>query len=346
MKSAVTLLLAWGFLSILSVQVAIANESEEGAAADAIRILFLGNSYTNRHDIPDVVEQILEEGNPEIDVEVSRVIYGGQNMFKHSTYYFSQTFIEQAEISEEVIQERIAKMQGYLESEDAPNADEWNAHWDSLGVSKPFLEIHKHIRRAIANHEALLENNPKTRWDYVVLQSWRDVSSDIDQGYAKYASLLAGIAKENGPEVILYMTSPDTQNMEPVEAPVSPESAERDLKIGLALAKQLSPAAVVHVPLAIRNIQTSGTDLVFRYVNDGHPNQTCAFLTTNLFYAAFTGKSPEGLAFDTIIENKVSDGTDPDGGPLKVVFEGETKDYLQRMAFEASQEFNRLAAGE
>ena len=30
---------------------------------------------------------------------------------------------------------------------------------------------------------------------------------------------------------------------------------------------------------------------------------------------------PEGLTFDSVVENKVKNGKDPDGGELKVVFE-------------------------
>ena len=313
--------------------------------AKEINILFLGNSYTQRHDIPDLVETILEEGDPELDVKTSRVIYGGQNMFKHSTYYFSQSFLEQSTITDEEIQSRIKKMEGFLQSKSAPNESEWNAHWAAVGKSKvPFAGIHKHIERAIANHKALLKDNPKTKWDYVVLQSWRDVSADPTQAYAKYATQLAKIAKAQGTEVILYMTSPETQNAKPVTEPYNPESADRDTAVGLALRKKIQPKAIVPVPLAIKNIQkgtesSPGTEFVFRYHNDGHPNQTCAFLTTNLFYAAFTGKSPEALNFDTVVENKVKNGKDPDGGELKVVFEGETKAYLQRVAWEAVKEF-------
>lgn len=313
-------------------------------AKDDIHILFLGNSYTQRHNIPDLVETILEEGDPETDIHTSRVIYGGQNMFKHSTYYFSQTFLEQSTITEAEIQARIAKMKTFLQSDTAPDKEEWDNHWASLGKTKvPFAEIHRHIEKAIANHEALLKDNPKTEWDYVVLQSWRDVASEPNQAYAKYATRLARIAKKQGTEVILYMTSPETQNEDPVTEPLHPESAERDTAVGLALRKSLQPKAIVPVPLAIQKIQENGTDLVFRYHNDGHPNQTCAFLTTNLFYAAFTGKSPEGLDFDTIIENKVKNGKDPDGGDPKVVFEGKTRNYLQRMAFEAVQAFDEKA---
>lgn len=328
-----------GFFAVPSLALSADEAKKE------ISILFLGNSFTNRHDIPDLVEAILEEGDPSTDVQVERVIYGGQNMFKHSTYYFSQSVLEQSTITDAEIEARIAKMEGYLESDTAPNPEEWDTHWKAVGKTNvSFAAIHKHIQNAIKRHRELLQDNPRTEWDYVVLQSWRDVSAEPDQAYAKYATQLAEIAKAQGTEVILYMTSPETQNQDPVTEPLNPESAERDTKVGRHLWTTLQPKAVVPVPLAIQNIQrgseeSRGTDLVFRYHNDGHPNQTCAFLTTNLFYAAFTGKSPEGLPFDTVVENKVKKGKDPDGGEAKVVFEDPEKAYLQRMAYEAVVEF-------
>ena len=316
-------------------------------SADEVNVLFLGNSYTNRHNQPDLVKRVMEEGMPDTDYRMSRVIYGGQNIFKHSTYYFSQTFIEQATISDEGIRTRIAKMEALLESDQAPDPEEWETHWMSLGNKRgqvQFADIHRQIRSAIKNHEALLTENPRQVWDYVVLQSWRDVSADPDQAYGKYATKLAKIAKANGAKVILYMTSPETQNLEPVTEPYKPESADRDVAIGLELVNRIKPAAVVSVPLAIKNIQTGGSDLMFRYVNDGHLNQVCAFLTSNMFYAAWTGKSSEGFAYNSVTENKVKEGKDPDGGDLTVVFDDDTKLYLQRMAYEASEEFRALAA--
>lgn len=338
------------FLPILFAGVIfhLPNVSPAEPSDKQINILFLGNSYTARHNLPDLVETILEAGDPSTDVQVSRVIYGGQNMFKHSTYYYSQSFLEQSTITDEVIKARITAMKGFLESEAAPNEAEWEAHWSAVGRNIPFADIHRHIRRAIANHEALLRENPRTKWDCVVLQSWRDVIPDPNQGYAKYATLLAEIAKAQGTEVILYMTSPETQNQDPVSEPVNEDSSDRDTSVALALRRRLNPRAIVPVSLAIKNIQrgphngSNGTDLVFRYQNDGHPNQTCAFLTTNLFYAALTGKSPEGLDFDTVVENKVKNGKDPDGGEPKVVFEGPEKAYLQRMAWDTVKEFEAM----
>ena len=316
------------------------------ATAKEVNVLFIGNSFTSRHNQPDLVERVMEEGEPSNDYQMSRATYGGQNMFKHSTYYFSQSFIEQATISDAEILSRIAKMKTMLESDQAPKPSEWKTHWSSLDEPREmkFADIHRHIRTAIKRHEDLLQNNPRQKWDYVVLQSWRDVSADPDQAYAKYATMLAKIAKANGAKVILYLTSPETQNQVPVDAPLSPSSADRDLAVGLELVRRIQPAAVISVPLAIKNIQTGGTDLLFRYVNDGHLNQTCAFLTSNLFYAALTGKSSEGFAYNSVTENKVKDGKDPDGGELEVIFDDQTKRYLQRMAFEAAEEFRQLAS--
>ena len=289
----------------LAVALAVPSSAEE------LNILFLGNGFTARHDIAGLVEQILEEGDPSIDVQVHRVIYGRQNMFTHSTYYFSQSYIEQSTLTQETINHRIVAMREFLKSDTPPNPEEWDQHWSSIGKPDvPFAAIHGHITRAIKNHEALLQNNPKTKWDYVVLQSWRDVSEQPHQGYERYATKLAEIVKSQGSEVILYMTSPETQNQDPVTEPYHVASAERDTAVGLRMVTALQPKAVIPVPLAIKNIQTGdgdnpGTDLVFRYHNDGHPNQTCAFLVTNLFYAAMTGKSPEGVEFNTVVETKV-----------------------------------------
>jgi len=332
-------------LSSSLLLVALLAHPSASHAGEDINILFLGNSFTLRHNIRDQVEKILEEGDPDTNVNTSQVIYGGQNMFAHSTYYFSQSFIEQSTITNEEIAARIEKMKGFLASDTPPNQEEWDTHWASVGRSGkvPFAGIHRHIQGAIRNHQRLLADNPKTKWDYVVLQSWADVSPDPEQGYAKYATKLAKIARKQGADIVLYMTSPRTQNKEPVSEPLSPESADRDMAIALELVKRIRPKAIVPVPLAIKKIQTGGTDLVFRYVNDFHPNQTCAFLTTNLFYAALTGKSPEGFAFDTIVETKVRDGKDPDGGDPKVVFDKKTKTYLQKMAFQTVQEFEQLA---
>lgn len=75
---------------------------------------------------------------------------------------------------------------------------------------------------------------------------------------------------------------------------------DQEINFVLELSKEIQPYAVVPVQLAINMIQEGGTDLTFRYVNYFHPNQRTAFLTSNMFYAAFFNESTEGFNFNTV----------------------------------------------
>ncbi|HSH18964.1 MAG TPA: Ig-like domain-containing protein, partial [Draconibacterium sp.] len=318
---------------------AVAKEQQE------TNILFIGNSFTARHNLSFLVKTVLEEGKPELKVNVSDVIYGGQSMFQHAEYYFSHTFIQQHTIDIGTIENRIGKMQQLMEITELPQ--DYIHFWQDVRKTSWIPEFPKsYIEIAINRHKSLLNNNPRTKWDYVVLQSWMDEVDDLNDGYAKYALTLANIAKEQGAEIILYITAPDIQNPTPVTEPKNQEEVDREINFALQLAKEINPYAVVHVPLAINMIQQGGTDLTFCYKNDFHPNQRTAFLTANMFYAAFFNESTEGFQFNTITENKTHStdaepnvNLDPDGGPATVVFGGEEKIDLQQTSYEAVMKF-------
>ena len=203
-----------------------------------------------------------------------------------------------------------------------------------------------HLRTALKNQKILIErikNDERVKWDYLVLQSWQDVVPDVDSGFAEYAQKWAKLAEQQGIKVILYITAPHAQNQGAVTEPLGLVRTEMEMKTIQQLTERIKPHAVVPVALGIKNIQQSGTDLKFRYVNDGHPNQYCAFLTANMFYAAFFKESTEGFAFDTVVENRPKgkgEGKDPDGGDAKVVFDGTTKTLLQKTAYDAVMEFS------
>lgn len=316
--------------------------SRGAICAEEINMLFIGNSFTFRHDLNLLVKQVFEEGKPDLTVNTQRVVFGGMDMFHQSTYYFSQTFIEQATIDAETIRARIRTMEGFLKLDAPP--EEFTRFWKVIRGRPRVPEFPRgNIERAIRNHKKLLDNNPRTKWDYVVLQSWQDVYPDLDEGYAKYATRMASIARAQGAKVILYITAPNIQNATPVTEPKEQERVDRERKLVTELANKIHPFAVAHVPLAINRIQQGGTELTFCYRNDFHPNQYAAFLTANMFYAAFFKETPEGFAFNTVTETNPkgeAPGKDPDGGDATVVFDDDTKTYLQRVAFEAVQAFD------
>ncbi len=147
--------------------------------------------------------------------------------------------------------------------------------------------------------------------------------------------------------MIPYITAPNIQNAKPVSEPLLQERVDREVAAVVALAKQIKPHGVVHMPLAINRIQQGGTELTFCYVNDFHPNQVTAYLAANMFYGALFKKSTEGFGFDTVTEDNPKGkgkGKDPDGNDAKVVFSGETQTYLQKMAWQAVKTFERRVA--
>ncbi|MEO0514387.1 MAG: hypothetical protein AAF086_03720 [Planctomycetota bacterium] len=331
-------------LSMLIVAAA-SSLAEESVPADKqeVNVLFIGNSFTHRHDIPSLVKTIFQEGHPGLTVNTRKMIYGGQNMFTHWTYFKSQTFLEMNSISEDTIRQRMDQIQELQSLSELPS--EYVAYPKTLGKkgNLPKLATFQNaLGWAFKQHEHLLKQNPRTKWDYVVLQSWVDEHVDLEKGYAGWAMNFVEVAEQHDTKVILYITAPFVQNPEPVDQPRQEGQVALQMKVAQKLADQIDAYAVVPVPLAINMIQQGGTDLTFCYEKDFHPNQTTAFLTANLFYAAFFKQSPEGFAFDTVTETKLDDdGKDPDGGDATVVFDESTKTYLQRIAYEAVEAFNQ-----
>jgi len=311
---------------------------------ETINMLFLGNSFTFRHDLPSLVKTVFEEGQPNLTVNAASLTYGGKSMFHHHKLYHSETRIREGSITTAEIDAAIMDIQ-YLNSRADPPAfyTEYNdvpgmapVEWDN---PKKFLP------RAEARQNNLLNAinaGQRTQWDYVVLQSWRDVVEDSDEGYGRYAEILADIAGQEGISVILYITAPYAQNATPVHAPLDPQETILQMQTVQELVDRIHPYAVVPVALGIEKLQAKGTGLTFRYVNDFHPNQTTAFLTANMFYAAFFGESTEGFSWNTVTETKDTDGTDPDGGDPTVVFDEPTKLLLQRTAYDAVMAFRTL----
>jgi hypothetical protein len=207
-------------------------------------------------------------------------------------------------------------------------------------------EDQKLIAIAIKHHQEWIASRASypTSWNYVVLQSWRDVSANPETGYQKYATKFAELAGNHNTQPILYITAPNYQNAKAVTEPIDPEAALNEVRIAATLAKKIH-AIVVPVPLAVYRLQKAGSPITLRYENDMHPNQCCAYLTACLFYAAVFNKSPVGLKLSQVTETKISDsqkpGCDPDGHPLTRVFTDEERTLLQRTAWETIQAFRK-----
>ena len=179
-------------VALLSQAVSSLRAQEE----ETINMLFIGNSFTFRHDLNLLVEEIVHEGKPNLNIYTERSVYGGQSLFQHAEYYFSQTFIEESTIEDTEIDRRIAEMENLLELTEAP--EEFVHFWEDIRGQKVQEFPKSNIENAIKRHRDLLANNPRRKWDYVVLQTWQDEYPDLNDGYAKYAKYLGKLPGNKG----------------------------------------------------------------------------------------------------------------------------------------------------
>lgn len=295
----------------------------------SLNTLFIGNSYTGRHNLSEVVEALAEEGNPRIDFMPTAFIYGGRKLYDHWNLG-TQSIIRLDSLTEGEERATIARIEERLARE-----PDWT-----------------HGKAALRRHQELLANldDRRVKWDLVVLQSWRDDLEGDTSLFVEYAPKFASIAKAEGARVLLYVTTPTTQNAEPLVA--SPDAApvlEKARTIA-RLANRID-ADVAPAFLAGLRCQEQRPDLTLRFVNDSHLNQTMAYLTACSIYAAIFDKSPVGLSLSEItdirfFENDPSNrDKDRDGNPITKVFSEKDRLDLQRIAWEAYREFQALRQG-
>lgn len=308
-------------LSILAISI-ILPVSAWSAEPKSLNALFIGNSFTARHNLSQIVKAMAEEGNPGLKFEVTTVIYGGRTLKDHwrlgTPNFVKITTLTAAE--EE-------KTLAYLRQAAKDPKDQY-------------------APLALTRHEELAKSlgKPHRKWDVVVLQSYRDDMPD-DPRYVEYAPKFAELVKAQGGRVVLYETSPQTQNEKPLTSPpeIAPVLAKE--KIIHELAGKIG-ADVVPMALVAHRCQTTRPDLTLRFVNDTHLNQTMAYLTACTMHGVLFDRSPAGLSVHKVTDTRYRDAQhrdqDRDGGPLTRVFSDQDRADLQRIAWEGLQQFRAL----
>jgi hypothetical protein len=289
----------------------------------SLNVLFIGNSFTARHNLSQIVKTMAEAGQPGLKFEVTTVLYGGRTLKDHWRLG-TQNFVELASLTREEEEATICSLR-----EAAKDKKD------------------KYAGGALARHQELLKtlDRPHRKWDIVVLQSYRDDMPD-DPRYIEYAPKFAELIRAQGARVVLYETTPQTQNEKALTAPPDPAPVLAKEKIIAAMAKRIG-ATVVPMAMVALHCQTTRSDFTLRFVNDAHLNQTMAYLTACAFYGALFDKSPEGLGLDRVTDIRYLDDKqkdkDRDGGPITRVFSAKDRADLQRIAWEGLKKFRALA---
>lgn len=299
------------------------ESAAQAAKPKKVNVLFIGNSFTACHDLANVVKALAEAGDPNLSFDVTTVIYGGRRLVDHWRLG-TPNFVKIGTLTAE---EELATVKSLEEAVAKDPEDKYSA-------------------AALKRHRDLSKNLEKMRkkWDLVVLQSYRDDLGGDKSPYVEYAPKYAELIKAQGGRVVLYETTPTTQNSTPLTAPPDPTAVNEKAKVIAALAQRLDALVVPMSTVALR-CQMVRPDLTLRYVKDGHLNPTMGYLTACTFYAALFNRSPEGLPIDTVNGRPTKDGKpalDPDGNPLKKTFSQKDRADLQRIAWEGLQQFRNL----
>ncbi|MHB1078838.1 MAG: hypothetical protein ACYC67_05505 [Prosthecobacter sp.] len=311
----------WAF-ALLSLPMA----ADAAGEAKTLNVLFIGNSFTARHNLSTVVKAMAEAGNPGLTFNRTDVIYGGRTLKDHWRLG-TQNIVKQSTLTEAEEKATIAALEKTLAADPKD----------------------KYAQSALARHRELLPKIEANRqpWDIIVLQSYRDDIEGNPTPYAEYAPKFAELAKAQGARVILYETSPVTQNDKPLTTAPNPAPVLAKERAIASLAKKID-ASVAPMALVALRCQTQRPDLTLRFVNDAHLNQTMAYLTACTLYAALFNQSPVGLPIDSITDTRSFEGErndrtkDRDGNPITRKFSDKDRADLQRIAWEGWSEFQKL----
>jgi len=138
---------------VLAACLSLAGErSPGGTRHKTLNVLFIGNSYTARHKLSQVVKAMAEAGDPDLRFDVATVIYGGRRLVDHWRLG-TQNYVKIAALTRDEQQATIKS----LEETIAKDPED------------------KYAKAALGRHRQLLKSldSQRKKWDVVVLQSYR-----------------------------------------------------------------------------------------------------------------------------------------------------------------------------
>ena len=308
-----------------SCQLGFSKAPADGKA-NTLNVLFIGNSYTARHNLAQVVKAMAEASDPDLEFRPTAIIYGGRTLRDHWRLG-TQHILTRHQIRSDQVEATITE----LESADKKDPD---FKYAAAGL-KRMRELYQQID---------IGSLERGKWDLVVLQSYRDDLQGAESLYMKFAPKFAELAIDQGAKVLLYETTPTTQNQFPIaqhqDATPVIEKSKHIAKLADEINALVAPMSYVGLQCQIGN-----PELTLRFENDAHLNQTMAYLTACTIYAAIFDRSPEGLPIDAItdiryLNNDRKTGKDRDGLPIKRTFTKKEQAFLQSTAWSALQTYN------
>lgn len=166
-----------------------------------------------------------------------------------------------------------------------------------------------------AGLESMLDAEP---WDVVVLQghSRAPIGDETGDAFLVAAADYADMIRARGAEPVLFMTWAYTGMPE-----MTAQLAKAYTNAGDDLGARVAP-----VGLAFARVTDERPDIELRIADRRHPSLAGTYLAACVFFSVLQNASPEGIGYDAGLG-------------------GEVAGYLQRVAWQTAQTYNRERAG-
>lgn len=268
------------FLLILLVTLTtISSKSQHKEAADEINVLFIGNSLTYFYDMPQILQRMLNETNPNIKIEQST--FPGQSLSGHlSDIITSRT--------DNGISTRKKEEGEKTETEIKIAEKKWDIvilQTGTVSVLIPENRVFK-VNKAIYDIKKLV-SNPKCK--FILFQTWPSKNEYPKQYCYPSVSIDKSIEKDKCCSPVL-------------------ESLEQEFKIikeSYTLVAKENNLIESNNGIKYFEVRTKYPEIEL-YEDESHPNENGAFLNACIFYQMLTDKKASDLIYNGKIEPKTA----------------------------------------
>lgn len=249
--------------------------------ADEINVLFIGNSLTYFHDMPQTVQKMVNETNPNIKIEQST--FPGQTLSGHLSEIITSR-------TENGINTRIKEPGEITETEKKIAEKQWDVIILQTGTIAVLIPEDRDLNenKAIAAIKKLV-SNPNCK--FILFNTW----ASKDRGYPKQYCLPSHVIDESIQKE--KCCSPVLKSLEN-EVQVINESYQLVAKEN-NLIKSDNGTKFFEILTKHPEIEL--------YEDEIHPNKYGSFLNACIFYQLLTDKKASDLKYNGEIEAKISE---------------------------------------
>ncbi len=267
-------------LLILITLTTISCKSQNTETTDEINVLFIGNSLTYFHEMPQTVQKMLNETNPNIKIEQST--FPGQSLSGHlSDIITSRT--------ENGISTRKKEDGEKTETEIKIAEKKWDIVILQTGTVSVLIPENRELKvnKAISDIKKLV-SNPNCK--FILFQTWPSKNEYPEQYCYPSRSIDKSIEKDKCCSPVLENLK---QEFNVINESYNLVAEENDL------IKSNNGTKYFEVRTKFPEIEL--------YEDESHPNENGAFLNACIFYQMLTDKKASDLIYNGEIEPKTAE---------------------------------------